>query len=64
MTEGAFSGCVRFLQWLSELCGTSYEAVNVWIFCFLWPLLTLGLLVTVVLQNRIIKRLSRQTTQA
>ncbi len=28
--------------------GTTYNAINVWIFCVIWPLITIGLIVAVV----------------
>ena len=39
------------------LSGTTYEAVNVWIFCVIWPLLTLGLVAVVIWQRKMIRRL-------
>ena len=40
--------CVQFLMWLADLTGTSYNTVNVWIFCIIWPLVTVWLLGTIV----------------
>ena len=33
--------CVYFLQWLAKKLGITYNEVNVWIFCVIWPLVTL-----------------------
>jgi hypothetical protein len=48
MTDYIFEKCVVFLHWLARKLGTTYEAVNVWLFCVIWPLLTLFLMGWVV----------------
>lgn len=58
--ETVFSRCVQLLSWLSVQIGVSYEAVNVWIFCIIWPALTLALLIMVVRR----RRPRRQSTDA
>ena len=32
MIDKIFDGCVNLLVWLAEKLGTTYKAVNVWIF--------------------------------
>ena len=44
MTDYIFEKCVVFLHWIARKLGTSYEAVNVWFFCVIWPLFTLFLM--------------------
>ena len=36
-----FMFCVYFLQWLAKRLGMTYNEVNVWIFCVIWPIITL-----------------------
>mgnify|MGYP006976769016 CR=1 FL=1 len=48
MTKQIFGWCVSLLEWLAEKLGMTYEAVNVWIFCVIWPLLTLALVAALV----------------
>ena len=36
-----FMLCVYFLQWLTKRLGMTYNEVNVWIFCVIWPIITL-----------------------
>lgn len=48
MTDGVFNMGVRLLEWLAALFGTTYEAVNVWLFCVIWPLITAALVVAVI----------------
>ena len=60
MTNHIFSLCVDFLVWTANLLGTSYETVNVWIFCVTWPLFTLLLVAAVVRQHIIIRRLKNK----
>ena len=44
VTDYIFEKCVVFLHWIARKLGTSYEAVNVWVFCVIWPLFTLFLM--------------------
>ncbi len=57
--DNVFKACVDLLLALAAKLGVSYNAVNVWIFCILWPLLTLVLMGTVIAQRRRIHRLRR-----
>lgn len=43
-----FNQCVDFLMWLAPLLGLTYNEINVWIFCVIWPLITLALIGIVV----------------
>jgi len=60
MTTAVFDLCVRLLEWLAGLLGTTYVGINVWIFCVIWPLLTVGLIVVVVMQHKRIRSLQSQ----
>ena len=42
MTEQIFSGCVNLLNWTAKRLGTSYEAINVWLFCVIVPTVIIG----------------------
>jgi hypothetical protein len=50
MIDKLFWLCVKFLHWLAARCGTPYEAVNVWVFCLIWPALTIALVLIVIVQ--------------
>lgn len=39
-----FNLAVRWLYSWAEFLGITYEEINVWIFCILWPILTLVLM--------------------
>lgn len=41
--DSIFGLCVILLDWFAAGLGVSYVAVNVWIFCVIWPALTLWL---------------------
>jgi hypothetical protein len=60
MIDLIFRWCVWILVLVAGVLGTSYEALNVWIFVILWPLITAGLVVVIVRQQREIDRLRRQ----
>ena len=42
--QSIFDGCVDLLNWMADLCGCTYEEVNVIIFCFIGPMAFLALL--------------------
>lgn len=51
-----FDLCVKFLLWLGVNFGLSYKAINVIIFCIIWPILTVWLIVYIFkLRNKINK---------
>ncbi len=54
-----FDWCVALLMWLAELTGTTYKAINVIIFCILWPLVTIILVVWCVKQRVLIRKLRK-----
>ena len=39
--DKTFDGCVKLLFDVADIIGISYEEINVWIFCVIWPILTL-----------------------
>jgi hypothetical protein len=63
IVDGLFDLCVRFLLWLADLFGVSYQAINIWIFCVLWPVLTVALIVVVIRQRRKIRELKRESEE-
>jgi len=48
MIDFIFSQCVRLLEWAARKLGTTYNAINVWIFCVIWPAITIGLIIAVI----------------
>jgi hypothetical protein len=47
-----FDFCVQVLIELSELFGTTYKAINVWIFVIIWPIFTSILILIIILQRK------------
>ena len=45
---------------MAKFLGIGYQTINVWIFCILWPLLTLALVFIVLKQQRTIRRLKEE----
>jgi len=39
--DALFNICVEILIWISEFLGISYQAVNIWIFVIIHPILTI-----------------------
>jgi hypothetical protein len=52
-----FDLCVRVLQVLANFFGTTYKAINVWIFVIIWPLFTLYLIITVISQHKKVNKM-------
>lgn len=52
-----FNWCVELLQWGAQKLETTYEVINVWIFCIIEPIVFLGMLIFLLFQRRKIKRL-------
>lgn len=59
VTDLVFDLCVRVLVWLADALGISYKAVNVLVFCVVWPAITLLLVVKLCMQHRRIRQLRR-----
>jgi hypothetical protein len=52
-----FKWCVELLQWGAQKLGTTYEVVNVWIFCIIEPVFFLCMLIIIINQRRKIRKL-------
>lgn len=57
--DALFDLCVRILLWLATLFGVSYNEINIWIFCVIWPIATVILVGLVVWQGIRIRKLKR-----
>ncbi len=57
--DGVFDWCVDLLLSTAAKLGVSYNAINVWVFCILWPIFTLLLIALVFYQRAQIRRLKR-----
>ena len=58
MINEIFDWCVHLLEWGAERLGTTYVAINVWIFCIIEPIVFLGMLIILIYQRRKIKQLT------
>ena len=46
--DQTFNFCVHLLYDLANILGISYEEINVWIFCVIWPVASLILFAEVI----------------
>ena len=46
--DSVFNFCVHLLYYVAGILGISYEEINVWLFCVIWPLLSLVLFAEVI----------------
>lgn len=44
-----FTLCVNYLHFLSNRLDMTYNEINIWIFCIIWPLITLVLLILAII---------------
>jgi hypothetical protein len=56
-----FEACVRILYEAGQWLGIGYEAINVWVFVIAWPVVTLGLVATVVWQGWAMRKAKKET---
>lgn len=54
-----FDWCVNVLIYWANVFGLTYKEINVWVFVIIWPLLTLLLIGIIVMQRRMIRKLSK-----
>jgi len=59
LVEILFGGSVVLLQELGKLIGMTYEEVNILVFYVALPIVLLGMIVTIIVQNRRIRSLKR-----
>lgn len=52
-----FNVSVRWLYVSADWLGITYEEINVWLFCIVWPLVTLVMTVWITLLHRNIRRI-------
>ena len=57
--DEVFDWCVRLLLYLADLFGMTYTEINIVIFCILWPIFTLGLVVVCGCLFRLNRKLKR-----
>ena len=56
-----FNICVKFLYDVAAILGITYEEINVWLFCVIWPILTIYMSYEIIKLRLRIARLSKQT---
>ena len=44
-----FTACVNYLVIVANYIGMTYNEINIWIFCIIWPLITLVLFVLAII---------------
>lgn len=57
-----FNQCVELLNWLANLLGMSYVEINVWLFCVIWPIISMAMGLLIILQFAYIQK-SRKKLQ-
>jgi hypothetical protein len=60
MMNQIFDWCVDVLVYWAQIFGMTYKEINVWVFVIIWPILTIVLIGIIILQQRKIKKLSKE----
>ena len=55
-----FDACVAMLLDMAAFTGTTYKTINVIIFCIIWPIATLVLVLLTLRQRDVIKDLKKR----
>lgn len=61
--DKVFDWCVQVLIYWANVFGITYKEINVWIFVIIWPIMTIILIATIVLQHRTINQLSKRNQE-
>lgn len=57
LVDIVFDLCVEFLIYWAKILGISYNEINVYIFCIIWPIFTIFLIGLVIYQWKVILKL-------
>jgi len=60
MMDQIFDSCVDVLVYWAGIFSITYKEINVWIFVIIWPILTIVLVSIIVVQHRMIRKLSKE----
>ena len=62
--DAIFDWCVGVLVYFAGVFGITYKEINVWVFVIIWPILTLILIASIIVQQVRIRRLQRTLQEA
>ena len=57
--DQTFDYCVDLLFDVAAILGITYEEINVWLFCIIWPLLSLTMFVEIVRLRLRLKQINK-----
>ena len=57
--DAIFDWCVQVLVYFAGVFGITYKEINVWVFVIIWPIISIGLIALVILQQVRIRRLQK-----
>jgi hypothetical protein len=55
-----FDWCVDILIYWSKILGITYNEINVYIFCIIWPIITIFFILFILYQRALIKKLKSE----
>ena len=58
-----FNFCVKLLYDVASILEITYEEINVWLFCIMWPILTLYMGFEIIRLRVRVSRLDRQANR-
>jgi hypothetical protein len=57
--DAIFDWCVKILVYFAGVFGISYKEINVWVFVIIWPIISIVLITSVIIQQVRIRRLQK-----
>jgi len=60
LIDARFDLSVDILLWPADLFGVSYNTVNIWVFCVIWPIFTIALMAIVIRQHLKLRKLKQR----
>lgn len=64
MMDQIFDWCVGVLVYWAGILGITYKEINVWVFVIIWPILTVIMLSVIVIQQRKIRQLAKESERS
>jgi hypothetical protein len=64
MMDQIFDWCMGVLVYWAGILGITYKEINVWVFVIIWPILTVIMLSVIVIQQRKIRQLAKESERS
>jgi len=63
MIDSIFDWCVNVLVYWANMLGITCKEINVWVFVFLWPVITVSMGIVILRQRQLLRNSSKGNNQ-